>query len=47
MLSRIRCYIPDAVLAIFITFMIAFTTIVFIVNVSRIIAWIRGLPFVD
>jgi len=47
MLSRIRYYIPDVILAIFITAMVAISTIVFIINVSRIFAWIRGLPPVD
>ncbi len=47
MIERIRYYIPDVILAIFITAMIAFSTILFIINVSRIIAWIRGLPLVD
>jgi len=46
MISRIR-YIPDEILAIFITAMIALSTIVFIINISRIIAWIRLLPLVD
>jgi len=44
--SRIR-YIPDEILAIFITAMIGLSTIVFIINVSRIIAWIMDLPLVD
>jgi hypothetical protein len=47
MISRIRYYIPDVILAIFITAMIALSAIVFIINVSRIIAWIRGLPLMD
>jgi hypothetical protein len=47
MISRIRYYIPDVILAIIITSLIAVSTIVFIINVSRIIAWIRGLPLVD
>ena len=47
MLSRIRYFIPDVILAIIITSLIALSTIIFIINVSRIIAWIRGLPFVD
>jgi|GEM_PF-2654752 len=46
MISRVR-YIPDEILAIFITATIALSTIVIIINVSRIIAWIRGLPLVD
>jgi len=47
MIARIRYYIPDEILAIFITAMIVLTTIVFIINVSRIIAWIQGLPLMD
>ncbi len=44
--SRVR-YIPDEILAIFITAVIGFSAIVIIINVSRIIAWIRLLPLVD
>jgi lipopolysaccharide export LptBFGC system permease protein LptF len=44
--SRIR-YIPDEILAVFITAVIGFSTVVIIINVSRIIAWIRLLPFTD
>jgi lipopolysaccharide export LptBFGC system permease protein LptF len=44
--SRVR-YIPDEILAIFITAVIGFSVIVIIINVSRIIAWIRLLPLVD
>lgn len=43
---RVR-YIPDEILAIIITATIALSTIVIIVNVSRIIAWIRLLPLPD
>jgi hypothetical protein len=42
--SRIP-HVPDVILAIFLTFVIAFTMIVVIVNVARIIAWVQGLPF--
>ena len=44
--SRVR-YIPDEILAIFITAVIGFSAIVIVINVSRIIAWIRLLPFMD
>jgi len=44
--SRIR-YIPDEILAIFITALIGLSTIVIIINLTRIIAWIRLLPLVD
>jgi hypothetical protein len=47
MIARIRHYIPDEIIAIFITAMIGLITIVIIINVSHIIAWIRGLPLVD
>jgi hypothetical protein len=42
--SRIP-HVPDVIFAIFLTFVIAFTMIVVIVNVARIIAWVQGLPF--
>jgi len=41
---RVR-YIPDEILAIIITATIAFSTIVLIVNVTRIIVWIQSLPW--
>jgi len=43
---RVR-YIPDEILAIFITAVIGFSAIVIVINVSRIIAWIRFLPWID
>jgi lipopolysaccharide export LptBFGC system permease protein LptF len=43
---RVR-YIPDEILAIFITAVIALSAIVIIINVSRIITWIRLLPVMD
>jgi len=46
MSRRVR-YIPDEILAIFITSVIALSAIVIIINVSRVIAWIRLLPLMD
>lgn len=43
--SRVR-YIPDVILAIIITAVVGLSAIVFIINASRIIAWIRLLPWV-
>ncbi len=42
--SRIP-HVPDVILAIFLTFVIAITMIVTIINVMRIIAWLQALPF--
>lgn len=46
MKSRIR-YMPDEILAIIITATIALSMIVIIINVSRVISWLRLLPWVD
>jgi hypothetical protein len=43
---RVR-YIPDEILAIIITAAIALSSIIIIINVSRIITWIRLLPVTD
>jgi lipopolysaccharide export LptBFGC system permease protein LptF len=43
---RVR-YVPDEILAIGLTAVIALTAIFIIINVSRIIEWVGRLPFVD
>ena len=42
--SRIP-HVPDVILAVFLTSVIAITMIVAIINVVRIIAWLQALPF--
>jgi len=43
---RVR-YVPDEITAIAITAAVALTAILIIINVSRIISWIWGLPSGD